>query len=78
MVAHTKQEKEAVRDTADEATRLDMYRMMVEARLFERRVHDLFLQGLVKGTSHLGIGQEAITLAVAPPSPRKLDSSPCP
>jgi pyruvate dehydrogenase E1 component alpha subunit len=56
---------EALRATADQATRLDLYRMMVESRLFERRVHDLFLQGLVKGTSHLGIGQEAIAAGFA-------------
>jgi pyruvate dehydrogenase E1 component alpha subunit len=56
---------EAVQTAAGEATRLDMYRMMVEARLFERRVHDLFLQGLVKGTSHLALGQEAIAAGFA-------------
>ena len=50
---------------ADQIVRLGMYRMMVESRLFERRVHDLFLQGLVKGTSHLGIGQEAIAAGFA-------------
>jgi acetoin:2,6-dichlorophenolindophenol oxidoreductase subunit alpha len=53
------------RAVADEAVRLEIYRMMVEARLFERRVHDLFLQGLVKGTSHLALGQEAIAAAYA-------------
>jgi pyruvate dehydrogenase E1 component alpha subunit len=42
-----------------------MYRMMMEARLFERRVHDLFLQGLVKGTSHLALGQEAVATGFA-------------
>jgi pyruvate dehydrogenase E1 component alpha subunit len=56
---------EAVRETTDEATRLEVYRMMVEARLFERRVHDLFLQGFVKGTSHLARGQEAIAAGFA-------------
>ena len=44
----------------DPATRLAIYRMMVRARLFERRVHNLFLEGLVKGTSHLALGQEAV------------------
>ena len=44
----------------EQATRVEMYRMMVEARAFEKRVHDLFLEGLVKGTSHLAIGQEAV------------------
>jgi pyruvate dehydrogenase E1 component alpha subunit len=49
----------------DEAVRLDMYRMMQESRLFERRVHDLFLEGLVKGTSHLALGQEAVAAGFA-------------
>jgi TPP-dependent pyruvate/acetoin dehydrogenase alpha subunit len=51
--------------TADQATRVEMYRMMVEARAFETRVHDLFQEGLVKGTSHLGIGQEAVAVGFA-------------
>ncbi len=56
---------ETVRTFPDEATRLEMYRMMVEARLFERRAHDLFLEGLVKGTTHLALGQEAIAAGFA-------------
>ncbi len=56
---------DTLRATADQTVRLDIYRMMVESRLFERRIHDLFLQGLVKGTSHLGIGQEAIAAGFA-------------
>jgi len=43
-----------------EEVRLRLYRSMVEMRDFEKRAYDLFLQGLVKGTSHLGLGQEAI------------------
>ena len=50
---------------ADEAVRLDMYRMMQEARLFERRAQDLFLEGLVKGTTHLALGQEAVAAGFA-------------
>ena len=46
-------------------TRLSMYRMMQEGRMFEERARDLFLEGLVKGTSHLGIGQEAIAAGFA-------------
>src|SRR4249919_3780992 len=42
-----------------------MYRMMQEARLFERRAQDLFLEGLVKGTSHLALGQEAVAAGFA-------------
>ena len=41
---------------------LDMYRKMTEIRLFEKRAHDLFLQNLVKGTTHLGTGQEAVSV----------------
>ena len=46
-------------------TRLSIYRMMQEGRQFETRAHDLFLEGLVKGTSHLGIGQEAVAAGFA-------------
>jgi len=56
---------DATRTDADIQTRVRMYRMMQEGRIFEKRVHDLFLQGLVKGTSHLGIGQEAIAAGFA-------------
>ena len=44
----------------DRALRLRMYRTMVECRMFEQRTHELFLAGLVRGTTHLGIGQEAV------------------
>ncbi|MDH3301995.1 MAG: thiamine pyrophosphate-dependent dehydrogenase E1 component subunit alpha [Acidimicrobiia bacterium] len=44
----------------DVETRLDLYRLQQEIRLFEKRAYDLFLRGLVKGTSHLSLGQEAI------------------
>ena len=50
---------------ADQAVRLGIYRMMQEARLFERRAQDLFLEGLVKGTSHLALGQEAVAAGFA-------------
>ena len=36
---------------------------MARLRAFEKRAYDLFLQNLVKGTSHLGLGQEAIAAA---------------
>jgi pyruvate dehydrogenase E1 component alpha subunit len=49
----------------DEATALGLYRTMTRIRLFEKRAHDLFLQNLVKGTTHLGTGQEAIAAGVA-------------
>jgi acetoin:2,6-dichlorophenolindophenol oxidoreductase subunit alpha len=41
-------------------TRLELYRLQVELRYCEKRAYDLFLQNLIKGTSHLSLGQEAI------------------
>jgi TPP-dependent pyruvate/acetoin dehydrogenase alpha subunit len=40
-----------------------LYRSQFEIRLVEKRAYDLFLQNLIKGTSHLAIGQEAIAAA---------------
>jgi len=40
--------------------RLELYRMQLELRYCEKRAYDLFLQNLIKGTSHLSLGQEAI------------------
>src|ERR1700727_678145 len=40
--------------------RLELFRPQVEIRDCEKRAFDLFLQNLVKGTSHLSIGQEAV------------------
>ena len=39
--------------------------MMVELRDFEQRAYELFLENLVRGTSHLAIGQEAIAAGYA-------------
>jgi pyruvate dehydrogenase E1 component alpha subunit len=47
-------------DSIDAATRLALYRSQLQIRLVEKRAYDLFLQNLIKGTSHLAIGQEAI------------------
>lgn len=44
----------------NEETRLALYRSQIEIRFCEKRAYDLFLQNLVKGTSHLSLGQEAI------------------
>jgi TPP-dependent pyruvate/acetoin dehydrogenase alpha subunit len=41
--------------------RLAMYRKLLEMRHFEKRAYDLFMRQLVKGTSHLSIGMEAIS-----------------
>src|SRR5256886_4491342 len=49
----------------DRATRLALYRSLVEIRVLEKRAYDLFLQNLVKGTSHLSLGQEAVAVSFA-------------
>lgn len=41
-------------------TRLGMYGKLHELRQFGKRAHDLFLQNLVKGTTHLSLGMEAV------------------
>jgi TPP-dependent pyruvate/acetoin dehydrogenase alpha subunit len=41
-------------------TRKELYRKLQEIRQFSKRAHDLFLQNLVKGTTHLSLGMEAI------------------
>lgn len=46
-------------------TRLAIYRTMAECRQFEARAQELFFEGLVRGTTHLGIGQEAVAAGVA-------------
>src|SRR6266436_4194487 len=46
-------------------TRMRMFRMQVEIRESEQRAYDLFLQNLVKGTSHLSLGQEAVAAGCA-------------
>src|SRR6266481_6074539 len=49
----------------DQATRLALFRSQLEIRLLEKRAYDLFLQDLVKGTSHLSLGQEAVAAGFA-------------
>ena len=43
-----------------DTTSLTLYKQMIEIRYCEKRAYDLFLQNLVKGTSHLALGQEAV------------------
>jgi acetoin:2,6-dichlorophenolindophenol oxidoreductase subunit alpha len=52
-------------DDIGEEMRLQLYRMQVEIRESEQRAFDLFLQNLVKGTSHLSLGQEAVAAGFA-------------
>src|SRR5580704_4432462 len=49
--------------SVDTSTQLALYRQMVRMRKFETRAYDLFMENLVKGTSHLSLGQEAIAAA---------------
>jgi acetoin:2,6-dichlorophenolindophenol oxidoreductase subunit alpha len=52
-------------DDIGEETRLRLYRLQVEIREAESRAYELFLQNLVKGTSHLSLGQEAVAAGFA-------------
>lgn len=44
----------------EDKTRLELYRQVLRLRRFEERAYKLFMDGLVKGTSHLSLGMEAI------------------
>lgn len=46
--------------SAQEQRQLELYRQVVRIRRFEERAYRLFMEGLVKGTSHLSLGMEAI------------------
>jgi pyruvate dehydrogenase E1 component alpha subunit len=52
-------------DDIGEDKRLAMYRSQLRIREAEQRAYDLFLQNLVKGTSHLSLGQEAVATGFA-------------
>jgi TPP-dependent pyruvate/acetoin dehydrogenase alpha subunit len=52
-------------DDISEDKRLALYRSQLVIREAEQRAFDLFLQNLVKGTSHLSLGQEAIAAGFA-------------
>src|SRR5213075_722058 len=52
-------------DDIGEETRLKLYHSQYTLRQAEQRAYDLFLQNLVKGTSHLSLGQEAIAAGFA-------------
>jgi len=61
----TTKRKKAAEPAIDigQETRLALYRLQLELRYCEKRAYDLFLQNLIKGTSHLSLGQEAIAAA---------------
>ncbi|MEE8515890.1 MAG: thiamine pyrophosphate-dependent dehydrogenase E1 component subunit alpha [Alphaproteobacteria bacterium] len=56
----TKPPPTADNDDIGEETRLKLFKAQLECRHLEKRAYDLFLQNLIKGTSHLGLGQEAV------------------
>ena len=47
-------------DDIGEKKRIELWSMLLKLRLVEKKAYDLFLQNLIKGTSHLALGQEAI------------------
>src|SRR5438874_8996610 len=59
--AHSAQRNQEI----PEATRLRLFKLQGEIRYCEKRAYDLFLQNLVKGTSHLALGQEAVAAGFA-------------
>jgi acetoin:2,6-dichlorophenolindophenol oxidoreductase subunit alpha len=61
----TEQNAASGRPATDQATRLRLYQLMVELRDFEKRAYDLFMENLIRGTSHLALGQEAIAAGYA-------------
>ena len=50
---------------ADAAELLELYQQMAVIRATEQAAQDLFLAGLVKGTTHLAAGQEAVAVGAA-------------
>ena len=48
----------------DVSTRQDILRRMLEIRITEEQIQNMFLQNLIRGTTHLCIGQEACSAGV--------------
>jgi len=44
---------------------VDRYRLMLLIRVFEERAAELFQQGVILGTAHSCVGQEAIAVGAA-------------
>ena len=49
----------------DAQTALNLYRKMVQARLFEEKAAELYTLGHISGFCHLYIGQEAVVVGIA-------------
>ncbi len=41
---------------------MDMMRKMYAARVFEERVNEMFMKGMIHGTTHLSVGQEGVAV----------------
>lgn len=61
----TEVEENAVDRRAELQSRLGMYNRMVEIRQVEERVQALFNENLVRGSTHLCSGQEAVSVGLA-------------
>jgi TPP-dependent pyruvate/acetoin dehydrogenase alpha subunit len=61
----TRPAKTGLNDDIGEDNRLKLFETQVIIREAEQRAYDLFLQNLVKGTSHLSLGQEAVAAGFA-------------
>ncbi len=65
MVTTKAKRAAATAPAIDREKKLALYSQVVRLRRFEERAYRLFLEGLVKGTSHLSLGQEAIAAGFA-------------
>src|SRR5579885_2907129 len=65
QITRARQSEPANNEEISEELRLCMYRTQVVIREAEQRAYELFLQNLVKGTSHLSLGQEAVAAGFA-------------
>lgn len=65
LKARTGRRRAAESGNIDNETRMRIYRLMVELRRFEQRAYELFTENLIRGTSHLALGQEAIAAGYA-------------
>ena len=52
-------------NTLESGNRFDSLRTMLTIRITEEQIQNLFLQNLIRGTTHLCIGQEACSVGVA-------------
>ncbi|MEC7488310.1 MAG: thiamine pyrophosphate-dependent dehydrogenase E1 component subunit alpha [Pseudomonadota bacterium] len=60
-----KKPRTVANDDIGEEVRLQLWRSLLEIRHVEQRAYDLFLQNLIKGTSHLALGHEAVAAGFA-------------